>query len=103
MDTKNNNTPAITVNYIVTKGRLWDQLKYSLFKLLDWSVGNAVCVSVFDDGAIFINDCKLSLREKLVKEIGGDCGMETDRSWFADDNTDIYTVLRVVTDWINQQ
>ena len=22
---------------------------------------------------------------------------------FADDNTDIYTVLRVVTDWINQQ
>jgi hypothetical protein len=103
METTNNNTPAITTNYIVTKGSIWDQLQYSLFKLLDWSIGSAVCVSVFDDGTIFINDCKSSLRKKLLKEIGGITDEPQGRDWLADDNTDICAVLKVVTDWINQQ
>ena len=105
METTNNNTPAITTNYIVTKGSIWDQLKYSLFKLLDWSIGGAICVSVFDDGAIFINDCPSSLRAELKEKIGGrTCDVSGfANKWGVDDGTDVYTVLKVVTDWINRQ
>lgn len=99
------NTPAITTNYIVTKGSIIDQLKYSLFKLLDWRVGNAVCVSVFDDGNIFINDCPSDLKAELVKKLGGHAcdAPGFANKWGIDDGTDICTVLRVVTDWINRQ
>ena len=102
---KTNGVPAVTVNYVITKGSIIDQLKYSLFKLLDWRVGNAVCISVFDDGNIFINDCPSDLKAELVKKLGGHAcdAPGFANKWGIDDGTDICTVLRVVTDWINRQ
>ena len=101
---KTNGVPAVTVNYVITKGRLWDQLQYSLFKLLDWHVGKAVCVTLFDDGAVMINDCPSGLKAELKEKIGGHTSDVPGftKEWVSDD-TDVYTVLRVVTDWINRQ
>lgn len=89
-------------NYIITKGRLWDQLKYSLFKLLDWSVGHAVCITHTEDGAILIDDCPTSLQNRLKEKVGGDV---LESSWGAlpKENINIYDVIREVTEWINEQ
>lgn len=88
-----------TTNFIVTNGNLWNELKYSVFKLLDWSVDNAVCVQLCEDGTVFINDCKISLQNLLTEKIGGHA---SGRSWFARDNSDVFEIIKVVTEWIRQ-
>ena len=92
---------ATKVNYVITKGEVNEQLKYSLFKLLDWRIGNAVCVSHdVENNYIFINDCPISLRHKLMDEIGEGVfdyvvGIKGD--------VNISDVIKVVSEWVNEQ
>lgn len=92
-----------TVNYIITGGHLKDQLPYSLFKLLDWSVGKAVCI-IHDTerNYILINECKRSLQERLIGKFGGE-ELRGLPSWGCEDTeANIYDVIKEVTEWVNE-
>ena len=86
------------INYLITKGNIGSQLKYSLLKLLDWRIGNAVCVTRNAKGKIFIADCRQSLQIELLDKVGGCCEASM---WCGDIDTDLYNVLKIVTEWVN--
>jgi hypothetical protein len=93
-------TGAATMNYVITRGKLIDQLEYSLFKLLDWHVGHAVCViHRVETGWILINDCSEELAQRLLQKFGG----TTLHAAWGVQGADISAVLREITLWIQEQ
>lgn len=86
------------VNYVITKGGIANQLTYSLFKLLDWRIGSAVCVTHKVDEGVFITDCKQSLQKVLTEKFGG----TYESAMWSSEDADIYEVLKAVTEWINK-
>jgi hypothetical protein len=89
------------VNYVITNGSIAEQLKYSLSKLLDWRVGNAVCVSHdVENNYVSINDCPRTLRHKLMDEIGEGV---FDYVVSIKGDVNISDVIRVVSEWVNEQ
>ena len=94
------------VNYVITNGSISEQLKYSLFKLLDWRVGNAVCIThstAENYDYISINDCPADLRQRLVENLGG-VKIVGLTGWDCEGSeVNISDVIKVVSEWVKEQ
>lgn len=90
------------INYVITKGNVSEQLKYSLFKLLDLKICNAIRITHdLDKRFLLISDCPQVLRSSLYKRFGGACSM---MSWGGrDDKIDVFEVIRFVSKWVEEQ
>ena len=92
---------ATKVNYVITKGDVKEQLKYSLFNLLDWRVDNAVCITHnMENNYILIYGCPTPLCHKLMDEIG-ECEFGEVVA-MRGDVVNISEVIRVVSEWVNE-
>ena len=86
------------INVIIAKGNLQHHQKFSVMKLLDWRVGNAIAISFHEDGSASIEDCPSELAEHLTIEMGGGC---IEKCWQTL-NADVPKLTTMVKNWVNK-